>query len=58
MMPAMIKQVEQAVDCVYALTEQERKLVREDLDELDRGEVATEAQVRAVFEKYRVARHD
>ena len=37
----------------YALTDEERSLVREGLAELDRGDVATEKQVRAVFDKYR-----
>jgi hypothetical protein len=37
----------------YALTEEERALVREGLDELDRGEAATDEEVRAVFDKYR-----
>jgi predicted transcriptional regulator len=38
---------------VYVLSDEERRLVREGLDELDRGEVANEAEVRAVFDKYR-----
>ncbi len=38
---------------VYTLTDEERRLVREGLAELDRGEVATDAEVRAVFDKYR-----
>jgi hypothetical protein len=37
----------------YALTEEERALVREGLEELDRGEAATDDEVRAVFDKYR-----
>ena len=41
------------VEQVYTLTGDERSLVREGLAELDRGEVATEAEVRAVFDKYR-----
>ena len=45
--------VAEAVDEVYVLTEEERRLVREGLDELDRGEAATDAEVRAVFDKYR-----
>ena len=40
-------------DDVYRLSEDERRLVREGLSELDRGEVASEAEVRAVFDKYR-----
>lgn len=38
---------------VYELSDEERRLVHEGLAELDRGEVATEEQVRAVFDKYR-----
>jgi hypothetical protein len=40
-------------DAVYCLSEEERRLVGEGLAELDRGEVASEAEVRAVFNKYR-----
>ena len=40
-------------DGVYALSDEERRLLQEGLDELDRGEAATEAQARAVFDKYR-----
>ena len=40
-------------DAVYRLSDEERRLVREGLAELDRGEVASEAEVRAVFDKYR-----
>jgi hypothetical protein len=39
---------------VYALTDEERRRVREGLDELDRNDIATETQVREVFDKYRV----
>ena len=39
---------------VHALSDEERRLVLEGLAELDRGEVATAAQVRAVFDKYRI----
>jgi hypothetical protein len=38
---------------IYPLSDEERRLVREGLAELDRGEVASEADVRAVFDKYR-----
>ena len=38
---------------IYQLTTEEKRLVREGLDQLDRGEVATDAEVRAVFDKYR-----
>jgi hypothetical protein len=50
----VLEQIVAAGDGVYALTDEERRLVREGLDELDRGEVATGTQVRAVFDKYRV----
>ncbi len=43
-----------AGDGTYVLTSEERRLLREGLDELDRGERATPAQVRAVFDKYRI----
>lgn len=49
----VLEQIADAGDSVYALSDEERKLVREGLDELDRGEVATDAQVRTVFDKYR-----
>ena len=38
---------------VYLLSDEERRLVREGLAELDRGEYAREKEVRAVFDKYR-----
>ena len=41
-------------DTVYPLTDAERLAVREGLAELDRGERASEAAVRAVFDKYRL----
>ncbi len=50
----VLEQLAAAGDGVYELSEEERRLVREGLDELDRGEAATEEQVRAVFDKYRV----
>lgn len=40
-------------DAVYRLSDEERRLVREGLAELDRGEAASETEVRAVFDKYR-----
>jgi hypothetical protein len=47
------KQISEREDEIYVLTEEEQRLIREGLGELDRGEVATEAEVRAVFDKYR-----
>jgi len=49
----VLEQIAEAGDEVYILTDEERRLVREGLDELDRGEAASDAQVRAVFDKYR-----
>ncbi len=49
----VLKQIAEAGEGVYALSDEERRLVREGLDELDRGETASEAEVRAVFDKYR-----
>ena len=49
----LLEQIAEAGDEVYALTDEERQLVREGLAELDRGEMAADAEVRAVFDKYR-----
>ena len=49
----VLEQIAEAGKGVYALSDEERRLVREGLDELDRGETASEAEVRAVFDKYR-----
>lgn len=49
----VLEQIAEAGDGVYILTDEECRLVREGLDELDRGEAATEEEVRAVFAKYR-----
>jgi len=49
----VLEQIAEAGDAVYALSDEERRLVREGLDELDRGEAATDAEVRAVYDKYR-----
>jgi predicted transcriptional regulator len=51
---AVLEQIAEGGDGIYILTDEEHRLVREGLDELDRGEVATDAEVRAVFDKYRV----
>jgi hypothetical protein len=50
----MLEQIAAAGEAVYVLSDEERQLVQEGLDELDRGQVASEAEVRAVFDKYRV----
>jgi DNA-binding protein H-NS len=49
----VIEQIAEAGEEVYALSDEERRVLQEALDELDRGEVASEAEVRAVFDKYR-----
>ena len=49
----LLEQIAEADDEVYALSEEERRLVREGLAELDRGESASDAEVRGVFDKYR-----
>ena len=51
---AVLEQIAEGGDGIYILTDEEHRLVREGLDELDRGEVAPDAEVRAVFDKYRV----
>lgn len=48
----VLEQIAEAGDEVHILTEEERRLVREGLAELDRGEIANEADVEAVFKKY------
>ena len=48
----LLEQIAAAGDEFYHLSEEERRLVREGLAELDRGEFATEAEVRGVFDKY------
>jgi hypothetical protein len=50
----VLEQIAEAGEAVYVLTDEERHLVREGLAELDRGEAATDEEVRAVFDKYRV----
>ena len=50
----VLEQIAAAGDGVYQLSDEERRLVREGLDELDRGQAASDEQVRAVFDKYRV----
>jgi hypothetical protein len=41
-------------DDVYVLAADERKLIQEARDEIDRGEIASPADVRAIYDKYRV----
>jgi hypothetical protein len=49
----VLEQIAEAGEAIYILSDEERQLVREGLDELDQGEVASEAEARAVFDKYR-----
>ena len=49
----LLEQIADAGDAAYHLSDEERRLVREGLAELDRGDIATEAEVRAVFHKDR-----
>ena len=49
----VLEQIAQGDDQIYHLSDEERRLVDEGLAELDRGEAAAEAEVRAVFDKYR-----
>jgi len=49
----VLERIAEAGEEIYFLSDEERRLVREGLDELDRGEAASEAEVRAVFDKYR-----
>jgi hypothetical protein len=49
----VLEHIAEAGEVIYVLSDEERRLVQDGLDELDRGEVASEAEVRAVFDKYR-----
>ena len=49
----VLEQIAELGEDVNVLSDEERRLVREGLDELDRGEVASEAEVRTVFDRYR-----
>ena len=49
----VLEHIAQADDEVHHLTDEERRLVDEGLAELNRGEAASEVEVRAVFDKYR-----
>lgn len=50
----VLEQIAAAGDRVYLLHDDERRLVREGLDELEQGKAATEDEVRAVFDKFRL----
>jgi Mg2+ and Co2+ transporter CorA len=49
----VLEHIAQADDEIYHLTDEERRLVDESLAELNRGEAASEVEVRSVFDKYR-----
>jgi hypothetical protein len=49
----VLEQIAAGGEATYALSDDELRLVRKGLVELDRGEAASEAGVRAVFDKYR-----
>ena len=49
----LLEQIAETGEETYVLSDEERRLVQEGLDELDRGEMASDAEVRAVFDKYR-----
>jgi DNA-binding protein H-NS len=49
----VLEQIANAGDEIYRMSDEERRLVREGLAELDSGEFASEDDVRAVFDKYR-----
>lgn len=49
----ILEQIAEAGDEIVSLSDEERRLIREGLAELDRGETASDADVRAVFDKYR-----
>lgn len=50
---AALEEIAEDGDDLYRLSDEERALVREGLAELDRGEAATDAEVQAVYAKYR-----
>lgn len=49
----VLERIATAPNDIHVLSEEERRLVAEGLAELDRGDVATGEEVRAVFDKYR-----
>ena len=49
----ILEQIADTDNELHHLSDEERRAVREGLAELDRGEQASEAEVRAVFDKYR-----
>ena len=49
----LLEQLASTGDDVYVLSDDERRLIQEARDQLERGEVATPAEVRATYDKYR-----
>jgi len=49
----VLEQIAEAGDGIYVLTDEERRLVREGLAELDCGEFATDAEVEAAYARFR-----
>jgi hypothetical protein len=49
----VLEQIAAAGEAVYSLSDDERRQIQEGLAELDRGEAASEADTRAVLDKYR-----
>ena len=49
----ILERIASAPEDVYVLSQEEHGLIQEGLDELDRGEVVSDAEVRAMFDKYR-----
>jgi hypothetical protein len=49
----ILEQIADAGDELYRLTDEERRLVHQGLAELDRGERASDAEIREVFDKHR-----
>ena len=48
----VLEHIAASSDDFYVLTEEEERLIDEGLDDLDAGRIASEAEVRAVFDKY------
>ena len=49
----VLEQIAEAGDEIYALSDEERRLVRQGLAELDRGDFATDAEVEAAYARFR-----
>jgi hypothetical protein len=49
----VLEQIVEAGDDVYQLSEEERRLVREGLDDLDAGRIVTDAEMDAFWRRHR-----